>query len=498
MKKTIIIAAILSIFSFQVTHAQDAVYKQIKHEWTVNADGSSDYRYRHEVQILRPRALTAYADKGETFVVYNPDIEDLTVNEVYTIQADGRRVEMPQNAFIYQLPSECADCGRFNNIRELAMVHTGMELGCTIVVDYTIHRRYNLIHESIPLWRECPVEKLEAIVNYNDEDMELKYTIDGFENLQLPDDCIARSESIDTDTKSRTLRYTFKSLKQAPQEPYMPAGYIPVLRLYNGIPEFVPTFNEPAFHGAEDAMGQTMVKRSDRENLEAARNFFINNIHLNDIDPKHLGYTHSSAAETWQSGCGTATDKANLLAAVLRAEGFRARVIGEQMDAVGVMVDTLEYRLDVRRRTPMTLIGEARDEVSTLNDKHTEEARLDTLEGGFFSISLQALPGSPAIDARHLALQRTTPLQGTACDLQSDITLTLPKGVKMTAPAANVKKSYEGVGNLEISIKQSGRKLKVRRSLTLEKSIVAPEDYASWRDLLATWQSIDNVLLRSK
>lgn len=167
MKKIFFIAAIFSFFGISQAQQPDAVYKLLRYEWTLNADGSSDYHYRHEVQILRNRSLVAYADKGETFVVYNPDLETVTVNEVYTRRPDGSRVEMPQNAFIYQLPSECADCGRFNHMRELAMVHTGMEIGCVIVVDYTVHRQYNMLYESIPLRRECPVEKLEVVVNNN-------------------------------------------------------------------------------------------------------------------------------------------------------------------------------------------------------------------------------------------------------------------------------------------------------------------------------------------
>ena len=164
MRKIIIVALATLLCNAAFAQQPDAVYKLLRQEWTVNADGTSDYHYRHEVQILRNRALVAYADKGETFVVYNPDLEELTINEVYTIQKDGTRIDMPQNAFIYQLPSQCADCGRFNHIRELAMVHTGMELGCTIVVDYTIHRRYNLVSQTVDLVRECPVERLEVSV----------------------------------------------------------------------------------------------------------------------------------------------------------------------------------------------------------------------------------------------------------------------------------------------------------------------------------------------
>lgn len=489
MKKILFIAAILSVFSLTAKAQQpDAVFKLIKHEWNVNADGTSDYHYRHEVQIMRGRALTAYADKGETFVVYNPDIEELTVNEVYTIQADGRRVDMPKNAFIYQLPGECADCGRFNHLRELAMVHTGMEIGCVIVVDYTIHRMYNLVNEELQLMRECPVERYEASITVPDgQELNVQFN-EGSEYLTYA-----------VEQKQSTTSYSLvaRSLPQRPGEPYMSEDILPTLRLMNGTPEWTPTFDEPAFNGATDAMGQTMVSRNDRENLEAARNFFIDNIHLNDIDPKHVGYTHATAAETWQTACGTAADKANLLAAVLRAEGYRARVVGANMDKVGVMVDTLEYTLDVRHRTPLALIGEAKDEVdSILTATTVSNPKLDTLEGGFFNLNIAAPYNT--LDTRRLPMQRTMPLKAKACHLDLSTTYMLPKGMKMVGSTVLVKKAYTGVGNLEVSIKQSGKKLIVNRRLVLENSTIAPKDYAAYRDLLATWQSYDKVLLRSK
>jgi len=248
MKKILFFAAIISIFNFQfsISRAQqpDAVYKLLRYEWTLNADGSSDYHYRHEVQILRNRALTAYADKGETFVVYNPDLEEVIINEVYTRQLDGSRVEMPQNAFVYQLPEECADCGRFNHMRELAMVHTGMELGCVIVVDYTIHRKYNLLYESLPIKRECPVEKMDVVVSYP-KDMDVKWDFLG--NQYLPDGGITRTTSIDEDNSTKHLQFSFINMPQSPHEPYMPSDIIPTLRLYNSIPStHLPSTRNPS------------------------------------------------------------------------------------------------------------------------------------------------------------------------------------------------------------------------------------------------------------
>ena len=501
--KKIAILTIAVLFGASVfAQEPDAVYKLLRYEWTLNADGTSDYHYRHEVQILRNRALTAYADKGETFVVYNPDLEELIVNEVYTVQKDGTRVNMPQNAFVYQLPSECTDCGRFNHMRELAMVHTGMELGCTIVVDYTIHRQYNLLRESIPLQRECPVEKMEVKVQYP-ADMEVEFKFSGLD--YLPADKLTRTISGTTDKNTVspiTLLFELTDMSQAPREPYMPEDIVPTLRLFNGVPEFIPAFDQEPFDGAADVMGQVMNGRA-MENIVKARNYVVDNIHLNDIQPSHLGYRHATPDEVWQSGCGTAVDKAVLLAAIFNAEGYRANVAGDNSDEVAVYIDTLEYRLSVRNKSHISLYGKARDEVRTLNAKATFDATLDTLEDGFFSFPIPfiAFEGErdPWISAAQLPLVRTTPLQASACDIQDDQTYNLPAGVKMVGKAVSRKLSFDGVGSVKVTVKQSGKKLRIVRSLKIEKSLIPVEDYAKYRQLMAAWNTTDEtVLFRAK
>ena len=500
MKKTLLIAVIFSIFNFQfsISKAQqpDAVYKLLRYEWTLNADGSSDYHYRHEVQILRNRALVAYADKGETFVVYNPDLEELTINEVYTRQMDGTRIDMPQNAFVYQLPSECADCGRFNHLRELAMVHTGMELGCVIVVDYTIHRQYNLLYENIALLRECPVEKMEVVVNYP-EDMDVHYNITG--NQYLPNGGITKTTSINTSTSIRSLVYTLVNMPQAPREPYMPADIVPTLRIYNSTPKHTPAFDQQPFAAASDAVGQQMTGSDERMNVAKIRDFVVDNIHLNDIHPSHLGYIHSTPEVTWQTGCGTAIDKAVFLAAILNNEGYRARVIGDNMDEVGVFIDTVEYRLNVRRKEPIEINGKARDEVEKFEFTGEENASVETLEDGFLRFQIPAIPYALSLpDVSHLSNVRTTPLSTTACDINVEQTFTLDKKGKLLGGDISRKASHDGIGSVEISIQQKGNKIKVVRRIKIEKTLIPVDEYAKFRQLLATWQSVGSVMLSGK
>lgn len=501
MKKLAIFvaAAIFSTFQFPISTcaAQDAVYKLLKHEWTVNADGTSDYHYRHEIQILRNRALTAYADKGETFVVYNPDLESLTINEVYTLRANGSRVDMPQNAFVHQLPSECADCGRFNHFRELAMVHTGMELGCTIVVDYTIHRQYNLLNETLQLPRECPIEHLQVNVQVP-QGQEL--------SAQLNDPKLLNID-IKSSYSPTSYSLTAYDVPQTFVDSYLPPAsqLYPILHFFNGTPNFVAAEdNTPAsvVNNAIKTAASVALSHAngeedgDRDVVRAVHNLVLDNIHYNDIHPSHLGYVHSTPAQVWLSGCGTATDKAVLAAAILNELGYMARVIGDDYDEVGVRLDTMEYRLSMRYHSGLELIGEAKDEVVVSTMTGSKTVNLIPMEDGFYRLQLPAMSGEPAIKAANMAITRTAPLMGQACDLQCNITIPLPKGVKMVENKIVKKLAYEGVGTLEISIRQSGSKLKVVRNLKLDKSIITPSEYAAYRQLIATWQTTNEVLLR--
>ena len=139
----------------------------------------------------------------------------------------------------------------------------------------------------------------------------------------------------------------------------------------------------------------------------------------------------------------------------------------EAMCSTDDPVDTLEYHLNVRTKTPAVLYGEAKDEVKIVSETGTSDAKLDTLEDGFYHFVLPAIAGSPQVRAIHLALVRTAPLQGSACDIRSDVTYLLPKGVKMVGSSRNDKLVVDGLGSVEVSIKQSGKKIRVVRNFKI-------------------------------
>ena len=111
MKNLIKLMAVLFLFASNIVLANysekeaDAVFNKIEKEYKLNTDGSTEFHYSSEVKLLTGYSVNrAY---GETFIIYNPDYQELKVNHAYTVMADGKEVASPANAFNEVLP-RCA------------------------------------------------------------------------------------------------------------------------------------------------------------------------------------------------------------------------------------------------------------------------------------------------------------------------------------------------------------------------------------------------------
>ena len=133
------ITTILCLLAFTAAYAGDeATYEKLHTSYTLAADGSQQYR---RVMDLKLETHTSFNDLfGETFVVYDPEYQTLTINEAYTTQADGTVVPLPDNAVNESLPHAAADAPAYNRLREAVITHTGLEIGATIHLDYTLSR----------------------------------------------------------------------------------------------------------------------------------------------------------------------------------------------------------------------------------------------------------------------------------------------------------------------------------------------------------------------
>ena len=100
----------------------EAEYKKLSKAYTLNADGSQEFRYNMELTLFTHTAMNG--TYGESFIVYNPQYQELKINSSYTKQKDGNIVKTPDNAFVEVLPRTAADAPAYNHLKEMVVVHT--------------------------------------------------------------------------------------------------------------------------------------------------------------------------------------------------------------------------------------------------------------------------------------------------------------------------------------------------------------------------------------
>lgn len=492
----------------------DAEYQLVRRQYTVNADGTTDYRYRKEVTIHRNHALTAYAYMGESFIVWNPDFETLKINECYTLRADGSRVDMPQNAFVEQLPHNCADCGRFNHLREMAVIHTGMEYGCTIVLDYTIHRQTDILEQRFLVPLECPVRKYEVIVDVP----EGQYLSCGSTNRITYHNFTVSAEMFD----DHTFHVVYHDVPATFNDAYLPeAGnlYPKVWFSNQSVPPLRYTPSNDVVPGLYDIAAE--LYESDGNKLayiKRMRDYVIDNVRLNDIEPHQLNYRHASLTEVWNSNCGTLLEKASLLAALINEAGskvarcdFNALVVpgvetviddfglsNPAATVVRVSVDSLEYDLTLTGKGTPRLRGVAVNEVDTVSVRRTLDYKPVPLAGGYSKIVIPNEPGAFYRNPALLSAKRTAPMSIDIVNESYTYTVELPAGCKVVKPVS-VKRRNRNLGNMEIQVSQQGSTLTVTRRLVLDRYhdfISADRQYRVLRQWLQEWEGSKTIVIK--
>lgn len=465
-----------AIFSSPFASAQkitpDAEYNLIRRSYTVNADGSMDIRFRKEIKLIRNRAFTAYADKGETFIEYNPAFETLTINECYTLQANGTKVVTPKNAFVEQLPSSCNDCGRYNGIREMAIVHTGLEYNCIIVLDYTLHRNSNVLTERFNWTMDCPVKRYEII-------------------------------HPDGHTQIKT------DIPQSVNDPYMPSvkGFDVEFQIGN-IPQYA---TEKSLPEAKQLIGH-LCKGNAVENIQALRDWVVDYVVLNPIDLARVDYRMTPASEVFKNNCGTELDKLGLLAALLNEAGFNAHILNNSISVFG----DKPLELEVATHDGKHFILSASDKRSLTQDPSTKEKDepvyidrrmqwgtdpqtglvIDTLVDGYCRVTLPKEKSVFNLNPALLTPSRKSDVQGTAAPQFIHYTIELPKNAKLLGGDVEIDYTIAEVGSIQIIVKQKGNRLLITRSLRLRKATIGQNDYNNFRRIMMDWNSYRELLIK--
>jgi hypothetical protein len=326
MKKIILIIYCLSIinFTFSQNGNTDAEFIKIVKEYTLNEDGSMDFHYSKSLKLLSH--FSFHRLYGETFVIYNTDYQKLNINSAYTIMADGKKIVTPKNAFNEVLPKFSNNAPAFNNIREMVITHTGLEVGTVINLDYTINSKagyYPYLMGNEILSEASSVKELTIVVTIPDS-KELNFSLLNIEGAPV--------KSLIKGTKVYT--WTFNSIPANSKDYYQETDHKTEPRLMFSTNDMAYAYNQFVNHNAFNLVSNnsmdesvTEITNNESDQLKIAldlQKIVSNNLNNINIPLVYTGYECRTPVETWNSNQGTQLEKALLLITLLHKANIEA------------------------------------------------------------------------------------------------------------------------------------------------------------------------------
>jgi hypothetical protein len=329
MKKifSLLFFSVLCLLTPDLIFAQDenydAVYLQLKKEYTLNPDGSIDYRYTKKQKLQTYRSF--HNLYGETFIVYHPDFQSLKVNEVYTVMADGKKNPSPANAFNEILPGFAANAPAYNKLREMVITHSGTERNAVLNLDYTLHSKkgfYPCLMGNDLLCEVEPVKELTYIIRVPSES-KLNYSIRNSKGTPV----------VTKEGEFQVYTWKYTDVPAISAEDFQVGGNDLYPRLifssapnrnavYEGLAQKVSASYE--LNGEMKQMIATLSSQvKDKIDLVLKlQETVVNEFRLYAVPLRYTGFTCRPARETWSSNGGTLLEKAVLLTALLKEAGF--------------------------------------------------------------------------------------------------------------------------------------------------------------------------------
>ncbi|MFI3315380.1 MAG: DUF3857 domain-containing protein [Rikenellaceae bacterium] len=316
-----LISLFVLLFNGASAKESEAEYKIIKESWSLNSDGSQEFRSYKELTIFTHTAMNS--TYGETFITYNPEYQSVEIHDSYTIQSDGTLIRTPDNAFVEVLPRNAQNSPAYNHLKELVVVHTGLDLGATIVLDYSIISRKGFASE-IDVFKT--IKTTSPIKNYT-----LTFSVPSGKELNYD---IIGSNVTPKLTESngvKELVWSFKNLGAASREPMVSVqnGDVEALVVtsYSSTVDALAHFAKQFSSSSDvEALAKEVVKGVDSadDKIIAIVSYIQTNIAQSSLTLAETNYTLRGVSDVIKSAYGTDAEKIALLNAMLNSVGVNS------------------------------------------------------------------------------------------------------------------------------------------------------------------------------
>lgn len=523
--KIALLACLLSCAFASAFAASEAEFGKLSKAWTLHADGSQEFRCHKELTLFTHTAMNG--TYGETFIVYHPAYQELKIHSSYTKQKDGTIVKTPDNAFVEVLPREAADAPAYNQLKEMVVVHTGLELGATIYLDYSILTKpgyYPELDINDRLQETSPVKAYTIAISVPDN-KPLTWDLYGIK---------AQAEETNRNGM-KEVNWTLRNIPALSHEAYTPQNGNHTIRLaastYPSSVDALATLakrfkDSQAYECKTFAQYITEEAKDEKEKIDIIHKHVVENMGLSQVPLDETGYTVRDADVVLRSAYGTPAEKTQLLSTLLNAAGVQAEIVASypallKQEACGLKT--------IKELAVKTTCGGKEIYLSAVSLKEPsliyrgELDRFYTLDGK--EISLQATPvkiqkeKEVAADASSSAngyVVCTLPTLSEGVDawymnslnskrkemmeipslIQETVTYTVTPAQGLNLKTATTSHTLaKPCGKVTQTIQSKGDKIEVVRTIELTQQQFTPGEYQDLRALLNEWSDPNRRVL---
>ena len=303
----------------------DAVYKSIKKEYQLNADGSVDYRYQHQLKYITHNSFNRMF--GESFVIYDPRFQQLKINKSETKMADGKLVASPANAFNEVLPGFAAGAPAYNHLREMVVTHAGLELGCVVNFDYELHSNSGFLpylNDNIAIQQSTPIENMEIVVKVP-EGTSLNYKLINSNVKPI----ISKKEGLTTYTwKFKKLDVVANESNQSYERLFIPRLIFSTVSLNEAITDVISNADLTLTDDMKSFVQKRLAgKKQGLEFVKELQKILGSEINGFYIPIEYTAYSIRPLKEVWASNGATQLEKMVLLNEFAKFMGFESKLI---------------------------------------------------------------------------------------------------------------------------------------------------------------------------
>lgn len=515
----------------QAQSRSEASCRFLEKNYTLEEDGTVKERTRITLVLNTHTSFNSLF--GESFIRYNPEYQTVTINECYTIMEDGTKVMTPENAMNEMLPKAASEAPAYTHLREIVITHTALEVGATIVLDYTIETKPEFTNGD-----------LDAVVTFPQKGFEIFW---GNITVKLPKDKKLRWASSDPKVqpsfgRDSTYRWSFMRQEQLENEPYA-TKYDGKTRLYIStmpVETVFATMGKTTRDQIRLAPETMAAAKNETEKLDIIAKHIETMVALCDIQPAALmAYRHHAPTEVDRRGYGTKADKAFLFDRLLTGEGFTSDILvsypidckepnlsGYDNIFVKVTVNGEDKFYNVNGKTEnlafiadrykfyslksgsevavefkksegtfsadITIKGEDVKVKAEKNGAKIDDCAAKVIDCG--GLKMLQLPKSGLTDwgITGIYSKRITPIElptQLAVNEQYNVSVS---GAVVVSPDKNIKIDNKA-GTLEITVTTSGNTTKVERKLEMKSSIISKSNIQDLRAIANAWND-ENLL----